>query len=230
MTASYENTVTKPTLSVNATVPPQSAYDAVRSLDSSENLSRDHECPSPPGDPRGQHHATSGYPHPGCRFGLLGAVGLFAVRAWLPRRSVLAGLTVAGIGAALLARPTELLDPDSSDFEILGPVWFAVTFAVGLIVLLGAVTAVLADRWVDRWPSPAWTIRGVCGLLPLVPLLLLGPGVVIIPALVLFRVLVWPRSAAEPATRVGIAASGVVLAAGIAGWAWTLVVSAQILA
>jgi len=70
-----------------------------------------------------------------------------------------AGLLIAGVGGCFfmrvvgadsLARPLDLLAPESIDFEILGPLWLAVGFAVGLIMLLGTATCVLADRWVQQ--------------------------------------------------------------------------------
>ncbi len=166
----------------------------------------------------------------GAAVGVLGAAGFAAVRAWLPVRSVAAGLVAAGIGSGLLARPTELLAPDSVDFVILGPVWFAVAFALFIVLVLGATTAVLADRWVRVWPAPALSIRGALGLLPLVPILLLGPGAVIVPALVAART-VWPETT-TPGQRAGpgLAAAAVLVAGGVVGWAWTLVTAVEILA
>ena len=161
----------------------------------------------------------------GAGIGSLGALGLYAARAWLPRRSVVAGLVVAGIGAGLLARPTELLAPESVDFEILGPLWFAVLFALLLIVLLGSATTVLADRWVRRWPAPALSIQGVAGLVPLVPLIVLGPGVVVVPVLVACRT-TWPESVSG-GRRATVIGTGLLIAAAV-GWAWTLAAGVEI--
>jgi len=52
--------------------------------------------------------------------------------------------------AGSFASPLDLPAPESIDFEILGPLWLAVGFAVGLIMLLGTATCVLADRWVQQ--------------------------------------------------------------------------------
>jgi hypothetical protein len=163
-------------------------------------------------------------------FGVLGVIGLFLFRPWLPRRSIVAGLVVAGIGAALLARPTDFLAPGSIDFEILGPRWFAGGFALGLIVLLGTATATLADRWVRLWPAPELSIRGVVGLIPLAPLVLLGPGVVIIPVLLLQRTFLPQGRGEGRRSTSGLAIYGIVIAAGLAGWAWTLIAVGEILA
>lgn len=112
----------------------------------------------------------------GAGIGLLGGVAYFLVRPWLPRRSVAAGVVAAGIGAGVLARPIDLLNPESVDFEILGPRWPAVAMALLLIVGLGVVGAVLIDTFTRSWPEPAATRKGVAGIAPLAVVLGFGPG------------------------------------------------------
>jgi hypothetical protein len=163
----------------------------------------------------------------GAGIGVLGAAGLYLFRAWLPLKSVTAGVLGAGVGAGLLARPTDLLAPESIDFEILGPRWFAVGFAVVLILLLGTTTCVLADRWVQRWPKPALSIRGVCGLLPLLPLILSGPGGVIIPVLLAGRT-VWPERRQVDSTPKDRVIAAVLIVVAAAGWMWTLAAGVEI--
>ena len=162
----------------------------------------------------------------GSGVGLLGGMGYFLLRPWLPRRSMVAGLAAAGIGAGVLARPLDLLDPESVDFEILGPRWLAVGLAVLLIVGLGVLGAELIDTCTERWPSPAPTVKGVAGTAPLVLLFGLGPGAVIVAAVLAVRAAVRPDRllAGRDPTRL---VAGVVLAAAALGWLWTLAAAAQ---
>lgn len=164
----------------------------------------------------------------GAGIGLLGATGLYLLRAWLPARSVTAGLLGAGIGAGVLARPLDLLAPNSIDFEILGPLWLAVGFAVGLIMLLGTTTCVLADRWVQWWPKPTFSVRGICGLLPLLPLILSGPGAVIVPFLIAGRTARPERQRIDATPKDRVFAAVLVVAA-VAGWVWTLIAVVEII-
>ena len=165
----------------------------------------------------------------GAALGLLGGLAYFLVRRWLPDRSVTAGLVAAGIGAGVLARPTDLLNPESIDFEILEPRWLSVVLALLLIVGLGVVGGVLIDSFTQRWPPPALTFKGVAGLVPLVVLLGLGPGAVIVAAVLAVKTVVRPGrlSAGRDVTRI---ASALLIAAGAVGWLWTLIAAAQAVA
>ena len=139
---------------------------------------------------------------------------------------MIAGLVAAGIGGGVLARPTDLLNPESVDFEILGPRWLAVLMALLLIVGLGVVGAVLVDTLTQRWPPPGPTVKGVAGMAPLVVLLALGPGAVVVAAILGVKTFV--RAGQLTAGR-GLAriATTLLLAAGAVGWSWTLVAAIQ---
>jgi hypothetical protein len=118
-------------------------------------------------------------------FGGLISLALFAVlRRWLPDRSLVAGLAMAGIGGALLARPSGLLEPSNADYEILTPTWLALVLGAVTILTFGLTAAVLIDRWAARWPVPGWSPKGVLSLLPLLPLLpLVSPAAVVAAAI-----------------------------------------------
>ena len=162
----------------------------------------------------------------GAGIGLLGGIGYFLLRPWLPNRSVAAGLAAAGIGAGVLARPIDVLNPESVDFEILGPRWLAVAMALTLMVGLGVVGAVLIDTFTRRWPPPAPTVKGVAGMAPLLVLVGLGPGVLIVAAALAVKTVVRPgRFAAD--RDLTKAAGNLLLAAAVIGWSWTLVAAAQ---
>ncbi|MGA0239670.1 MAG: hypothetical protein ACO3PD_14930, partial [Acidimicrobiales bacterium] len=120
------------------------------------------------------------------------------------------------------------LAPESIDFEILGPLWLAVGFAVGLIMLLGTATCVLADRWVQQWPKPTCSVRGICGLLPFLPLILSGFGAVIVPVLIAGRT-ARPERQRIDATRKDQVFAAVLVVAAVAGWAWTLAAAVEII-
>lgn len=162
----------------------------------------------------------------GAGLGVLGAVGLYALRPWLPARTLVAGLIIGGIGSGLLARPSELLDPDSIDFVILGPVWFSVVFALGIVLLLCTATAVLVDRWSQRWPRPAWTFRGTVAMVPLAMFVLVGFGAVVVLAALAGR-----AQGTEDGGRsqVGAVASLVLVVAAGVGWLWTATAAVEIL-
>ena len=132
------------------------------------------------------------------------------------------------VGADSLARPLDLLAPESIDFEILGPLWLAVGFAVGLIMLLGTATCVLADRWVQQRPKPTCSVRGICGLLPFLPLILSGLVAVIVPVLIAGRTARPERQRIDATPKDQVFAAVLVVAA-IAGWAWTLAAAAEII-
>ena len=161
----------------------------------------------------------------GAGLGLLGGLGYFVARPWLPDRSVVAGLVAAGIGGGLLARPTDLLNPDSVDFEILRPRWLAVVMALLLVAGLGVLGAVLIDTLTERWPSPARSVKGVAGVAPLVVLLGLGPGAATVAiVLALTTAARAGRFAGGTLTRI---APVLVRVAGLVGWSWTLIAAVQ---
>lgn len=157
-----------------------------------------------------------------------GSVGgaVFALaRAVLPRRSVLAGLVIAGIVGGLLARPSDLLNPDSIDFRILGPTWFAALMLVGLVLLFGATSGALIDTFTAKWPTPALSVRGIAGMLPLVILAL--PSPLIVGAIVVAWVRGWERPGLGGG-RIGRAIAAILAVAGAAGWIWITIAAAEI--
>lgn len=161
-------------------------------------------------------------------FGILGGLAFYLLRRWLPARSIVGGLVVAGLGAGVLVRPTEFLDPESIDFEILGPAWFAALFALVLIVLLGMVTAVLIDSWTPYWPSPAVSVRGIAGLLPILMLGALGPGLAVLAPVVLMKAFVPRGRLVAQGSRMAMTIRLVVIGAAVAGWGWTLSAAVEI--
>jgi tryptophan-rich sensory protein len=161
-------------------------------------------------------------------FSAMAAVIYQLLRCRLPQRSVPAGLVAAGIGGGLLARPSGLLDPDNRDFVILGPQWLAV-LACAAVVVVGSLTiAVLVDRWTAVWPEPAWSPRGVAGVIPLAVCVMPFVGVVVL-SLVLAQLL-GPRLAARRRRAGPKRRPWVLPAAGAVGAVWTGISAAQILA
>jgi hypothetical protein len=165
-------------------------------------------------------------------FGGLASMALFALlRRWLPDRSVVAGVLMAGIGGALLARPSGLLEPSNADYDILEPTWLALVLGAMVILTFGLAAAVLIDRWAARWPLPGWSPRGVLSLAPLAPLLLVvTPGILIAAAIAItafvapvVRDATWLRALDRPLR---------VLVAGVAvlGSAWVLAAAVEIAA
>lgn len=161
--------------------------------------------------------------------GLIGAALFGLLRRWLPDRSVLAGLVTGGIGAGLLARPSGLLDPENRDFAILDPVWLAVALALGLVLTVSLLGAVLMDRWAARWPLPGRSVAGVFGLAPLLPLLLVPPAALAVVGVIALRTggigIHGPpgRSVLDRGPRVLVAAAGAL------GAAWTIAGALDIL-
>lgn len=97
----------------------------------------------------------------------LAGLALFSVlRRWLPRRSVVAGLTGAAIGSGLLVRPVGLISSTNRDFELVAPAALAVALCLATLVLFGATFGVLVDHLAPRWPVPGWNPRGVLSLAP----------------------------------------------------------------
>jgi hypothetical protein len=161
--------------------------------------------------------------------GVLGALLFGLLRAWLPERSLVAGGVAGAIGAGVAARMSGLVDPDNHDFAILEPVWLAVLLGIGLIVTFALLGAVLMDRWAASWPAPGRSVSGIAGMLPIAPLLLAPPAAIGVAAAIAFRAFV----PAPAVTSAGAAARGLrvlVLAASVAGGAWTLAGAAEILA
>lgn len=165
-------------------------------------------------------------------FGGLISMALFAVlRRWLPDRSVVAGLVMAGIGGALLARPSGLLQPSNPDYDILEPTWLALLLGALVILTFGLAAAVLIDRWAARWPLPAWSPRGVLSLAPLVPVLLgVTPGILIAAAIAVtafvaptIRDATWLRALDRPLR-------ALVASVAVLGCAWVLAAAVEIAA
>lgn len=160
--------------------------------------------------------------------GIFGGLGLLVFRRFLPSGSWVAGLIVAGAIGGFLARPSDLLNPDSIDFRILGPRWFAAALGVALIGGLGIVGAELIDTFTHRWPNPSLSLTGVAGLLPLLLLGLLGPGLlVVLPVLVVLAFARPGRFIADSSTLMNVL-SGVVIVAGAVGWLWIMTAAVEI--
>lgn len=156
--------------------------------------------------------------------GSIGAMAYSLLRPVLPQPGAVAGLLIAGVVGGILARPSDLLNPDSIDFQILGPKWLAVLMVITLIALFGATSGALIDTFVRIWPQPAWTWRGVAGLIPLIILVL--PSPLAVGAIVIVGVRGWRRPAALG--RTGRSFAAILVAAGVAGWLWTFATAVQI--
>jgi hypothetical protein len=135
---------------------------------------------------------------------------------------------VSGAIGGFLARPTDLLNPDSIDFEILGPRWFAAALGVALIGSLGIVGAELIDTLISRWPAPSRSLVGVVGVLPLLLLALLGPVLIVVTPVLVVRALVPSGQFIKNSSTAKTVLAGLVAAAGIAGWLWIGIAAAQI--
>jgi hypothetical protein len=159
--------------------------------------------------------------------GAIGAALYGLLRRWLPARSLVAGLVAGGIGAGALARPSGLVDPDNHDFVVLDPSWLAVALCVGLIVTFALLGAVLMDRWAATWPLPRRSTAGIAGLLPLVPALVFPPAALGVVAAIGARA-AW-MSTGRPMGRVERGLRALVVVAGGAGAAWTLLAAGEIL-
>lgn len=158
--------------------------------------------------------------------GVVGALALHLLRPLLPSRTLAAGAVVGAIGGGVMIRPSELLNPENRDFAILEPTWLAVLLCVGVVAVGALATAVLVDRWVPRWPAPAFSVRGIAGLTPLV--VCIAPPIAIATAVVVgARTVFAGRRAAQPARRV---ARGLVGLAGGLGAIWIAVSGVAILA
>lgn len=165
----------------------------------------------------------------GVGIGVMGSLGYWGLRRWLPPRSWAAGLVVAGIGAGLLARPIELLHPDSIDFEFLGPVWLAVVMIVLLMAGLGWVSGTLVDEFGHAWPAPTRSVRGIAGLLPLALLVVAPPLGLLAAAFAAVRAVGAPRNRDRPSVPSRWAPVALVFV-GVVGWLWIAVTAVQVLA
>lgn len=160
--------------------------------------------------------------------GIIGALSMLLFRRFLPDRSWAAGLTVAGVIGGVLARPSDLLNPDSIDFEILGPGWFAAALGVALIAGLGIVGAELIDTFTNHWPTPTLGFKGLTGLLPLLLLGALGPALLVAVPVLALRSAVRPgRFLGHRSTAANVLAAALIVA-GVVGWLWILVAVGEI--
>jgi hypothetical protein len=176
--------------------------------------------------------------------GLFSLAVIVVLRRWLPRRSLGAGLVVAGLGAGLLARPTGFVDPHNRDFLILSPAWLAVLLALALMVLHGLLLVVLVDRWSGRWVGPKRSGLELSGeesprrrwvaLVPFVVVLALS-AVVVVPALIIiavvsYAIFVLPRLGHVAwLRRSEIPGRWAVGAAGLMGAIWTAMGAVEVL-
>lgn len=176
--------------------------------------------------------------------GLFSLAVIVVLRRWLPRRSLAAGLVLAGLGSGLLARPTGFVDPDNRDFVILSPVWLAVLLALALMVLHGLLSVVLVDRWGGRWLGPKWpgleesseesSRRRWVTVVPF-GVVLAFSAVVVIPALIIiavvsYAIFVLPRLGHMAwLRRSEIPGRWVVGLAGVVGAIWTAVAAVEVL-
>jgi hypothetical protein len=157
--------------------------------------------------------------------GSVGAAAFALARPVLPRRGAVAGMMVAGLIGGLPARPSDLLNPESVDFQILGPTWFAALMLVNLVGLFGATAGVLIDTFTARWPTPSLSVRGLAGLLPLVVLVIPSP------LLLAAAIIIWARGWERPgrgAGRVGRSVAVLLVVAATAGWVWIVIAAAEI--
>jgi hypothetical protein len=157
--------------------------------------------------------------------GSVGAAVFALVRRALPKRGAMAGLVIAGIVGGVLARPSDLLAPESIDFRILGPTWLAAIMVISLVALLGATSGALIDTFTAKWPAPSLSVRGIAGILPLIVLAL--PSPLIAGAIIIVGVRGWERPPRTSGT-LGRAVGALLLLAGIAGWLWMLVAAVEI--
>lgn len=135
--------------------------------------------------------------------GLVSGAIYVVCRRWLPSGR-LGGVTFGLLHLVLGATRLEPLRPDNPDFDLVGPGWLAVlTFGLTAVVHGMAVVAV-ANRWSRSFPSRAPTRAGrVRAGLPLVlPVLLLVPGVGVVPFLVAGLVLALIAARSGPLVRV----------------------------
>ena len=157
--------------------------------------------------------------------GAVGATGFALARSVLPRGGAAAGLVVAGIVGGLLVLPSDLLNPESVDFRILGPTWLAALMIVVLVAVFGATSGVLIDTFTSRWPAPSVRGRGLVGLLPIVVLIL--PSPLFLAVLVVVVVRGWERPGLVHG-RIGRSIAALLAVAGLAGWVWILTAAVEI--
>ncbi len=157
--------------------------------------------------------------------GTIGAIAFALLRSVLPRSGAVAGLLIAGIIGGILARPSDLINPDSIDFRILGPKWLAALMVLALVALLGATSGVLIDTFVRRWPEPAWTARGIASVLPLIVIAI--PSPLVLGVIAVLGVRGWGKPEAGLGT-VARSFAVMLVVVGAAGWLWTLAAAAEI--
>jgi hypothetical protein len=109
----------------------------------------------------------------GIFFGMIGGIGYLLMRRWLPSRPWLGGLIY---GVALLGlAPFDALDPDKSDFTILGPTWLAVLLVACLFPFYGMTAASVIERLDRTWPTISARPRTILAYSPLLLALLASP-------------------------------------------------------
>lgn len=109
----------------------------------------------------------------GIFFGMIGGIGYLLLRRWLPARPWLGGLIY---GVALLGlAPLDALNPDNTDFAILGPTWLAVVLVACLFPLYGMTTASVVERLDRTWPKMSTRPRALLAYSPLLLGVLASP-------------------------------------------------------
>ena len=118
--------------------------------------------------------------------GVLGGVFFVAVRSlrfgppWFRTASIVVGPAVV-VGALLVHQ-------GGVDFTLLDPAWLAIALFVVIPGLYAWATMILADRWLE---DDSWFLTSERGWIAgLVPVLLLGPALVLVAAGLLARLLV----------------------------------------
>jgi hypothetical protein len=135
--------------------------------------------------------------------GLFGgpALGLIyrILRPFLPFPASVAGMAVVALPAALLGRATDLTDPASVDFSILGPRVFVALLIGAYIAFAGAALGATHEWLEGRLPAPSRRPRVVATY---VPALLGVINPIGIAVAVIGTVLTWFVERAGPATLV----------------------------
>lgn len=123
----------------------------------------------------------------GLFFGLATGVLFMLLRRWLPSGR-LGGLTFGALLLVAAAPHVDPLRPENPDFDIVGPGWVAVVVFSAMALLHGMVVAAIAGRYSRVCPLIAPTPRG---LITHAPLLVLGPGLLVIVPLAVGGVVAW---------------------------------------
>ena len=112
--------------------------------------------------------------------GLVLGLGYLGVRRALPAdvrvRAAVAAVLVWCLGASTM------FHADDFDFRMLEPRWLSVAMFSAIFLAAGALTAVLVERAIDRWPAP--TLRTGWRYLPLLVLAVVPPIVAVLAGLV----------------------------------------------